>query len=93
MAQMVGRWRARFVVRRADGRTSLGAYSSHAVIIGKDTHWPASASPPASSGRRMRPESVSAAATRWHRRPDRNARSYWIERPRRSGTRRYLRQF
>ena len=28
-----------------------------------------------------------------HRRPDRNARSYWIERPRRSGTRRYLRQF
>ena len=28
-----------------------------------------------------------------HRRLDRNARSYWIERPRRSGTRRYLRQF
>ena len=28
-----------------------------------------------------------------HRRPDRNARSYWIERPRRSGTRGYLRQF
>ena len=27
------------------------------------------------------------------RRPDRNARSYWIERPRRTGTRRYLRQF
>ena len=28
-----------------------------------------------------------------HRRPDPNARSYWIERPRHSGTRRYLRQF
>ena len=28
-----------------------------------------------------------------HRRPNRTARSYWIERPRRSGTRRYLRQF
>ena len=28
-----------------------------------------------------------------HRRPDRNARSYWIERPHRSGSRRYLRQF
>ncbi len=28
-----------------------------------------------------------------HRRPDRNARSYWIRRPRGSGTRRYLRQF
>ena len=29
-----------------------------------------------------------------HRRPDRNARSYWIERPpRHTGTRRYLRQF
>ena len=28
-----------------------------------------------------------------HRRPDRKARSYWIERPRRGGTRRYLRQF
>ena len=27
------------------------------------------------------------------RRPDQNARSYWIERPRRRGTRRYLRQF
>ena len=27
------------------------------------------------------------------RRPDRDVRSYWIERPRRSGTRRYLRQF
>ena len=28
-----------------------------------------------------------------HRKPDRNERSYWIERPRRGGTRRYLRQF
>ena len=28
-----------------------------------------------------------------HRRPDRNARSHWIERLRRNGTRRYLRQF
>ena len=28
-----------------------------------------------------------------HRRLDREARSYWIERPRRSDTRRYLRQF
>ncbi|MXY23764.1 MAG: hypothetical protein F4Y45_04475 [Acidobacteria bacterium] len=28
-----------------------------------------------------------------HRRPDRNMPSYWIERPHRSGTRRYLRQF
>ena len=28
-----------------------------------------------------------------HRKPDRNVSSYWIERPRRSGTRRYLRQF
>ena len=28
-----------------------------------------------------------------HRRPDRNARSYWIERRRRNGTGRYLRQF
>ena len=28
-----------------------------------------------------------------HRKPDRNERSYWIEWPRRGGTRRYLRQF
>ncbi|MXZ71427.1 MAG: hypothetical protein F4Z04_07970 [Acidobacteria bacterium] len=28
-----------------------------------------------------------------NREPDRSARSYWIERPRRRGTRRYLRQF
>ena len=28
-----------------------------------------------------------------HRKPDRDARSYWIERPRRSDRRRYLRQF
>ena len=28
-----------------------------------------------------------------HRRPDRAEHSYWIERPRRSGTRGYLRQF
>ena len=28
-----------------------------------------------------------------HRKPDRDARSYWIERLRRSGTHRYLRQF
>ncbi|MYD70464.1 MAG: hypothetical protein F4W89_06945 [Acidobacteria bacterium] len=28
-----------------------------------------------------------------HRRPDRNRSTYWSERPRRSGTRRYLRQF
>lgn len=28
-----------------------------------------------------------------HRRPDGSAPTYWIERPRRTGTRRYLRQF